>query len=279
MVGRAESNSRIRPGLVVAIASLIVAASCSSADTSEASTTTDRLQTSAPASAVTTTSSSPSPGTTHETQTSTTSSVASSTTTTLPGDRYEGPGPQQGDLVGVVGVSHNDVLNVRQGPGVAYAVVGTLEPEAAGIPITGAARLLVQSIWYEVEYDLGIGWVASSFIGLVGMTDDATALVAQELGSPLADDDIESLGATIAFMFLGEEGGGWIALVAPDRGGSVEDIHSVTYDIIGLDDDAVKGYRLVVHATRASAEGPFVMHSVERTHMCWRGIDANDSCV
>ena len=54
---------------------------------------------------------------------------------------------------------------------------------------------------------------------------------------------------------------------------------SITYDVIGLADDAVKGYRLVIHATQTVDDGPYTLRSVERTSICWRGVDADGLCA
>ena len=206
------------------------------------------------------------------------------TTTTLPGEPYFGPGPQAGDLVAVVGVAHDDVLFVRAGPRTSFPVTDSLEPTQTGIPVTGEAWLLPSAVWYEIRTGEGTGWANSAYLGLFGSTDDATLEVYRLLGNPLADDDLESLGATIADAFLSDEGGGWIALVEPSEGGSTSDassiIHSsITYDAVGLSDDSIKGYRLVIFATQDNANAPFVLHSVERTHICWRGVDPTGLCV
>ncbi|MCL1599630.1 MAG: SH3 domain-containing protein [Actinomycetia bacterium] len=179
----------------------------------------------------------------------------------------------------VVGVAHDDVLNVREGPGIRYGITGTLEPTAADIPVTGEARLLATSIWYEISLTGENGWVSGAFIGMFGATDDATLEVYAMLGEPLGDDDLAALGATIASAFLSDEGISWIALVEPSEGGSPTAVSSITYDVIGLADDAVKGYRLVIHATQALDDGPYTLHSVERTSVCWRGVDADGLCV
>lgn len=214
--------------------------------------------------------------------TTTTTVVPTTTSTTAPlprGVSYEGPGPRAGDLVAVVGVAHDDVLNVREGPGVGFDITDTLEPTALDVPVTGEARLLPTSIWYEVETSNGTGWVNSSFIGLLGATDEATVLVTTMLGSPLAADDFSYLGATIADAFLGDEGNRWIALVEPSEGGVSPAVPSLTIDAIGLSDDSVKGYRFVVHATHETSDGPFQMRSVERTAICWRGVTPGGLCL
>lgn len=217
---------------------------------------------------------------TSTTATSVSTTLATSTTVAaLKGELYDGPGPQSGDLVAVVGVAHNDVLNVRGGPGVSFEIVSTLEPTAADIPATGQAWLLPKSLWYEIAIDSGTGWVNSSFIGLLGATDDATAMVARMLGTPLAADDFNYLGATIADAFLGAEGESWIALVEVSKGGSSPQIPSVMFDVIGLSDDSAKGYRFVIHATHEVSGGPYEMHSVERTAICWRGLTPKGLCL
>jgi hypothetical protein len=181
--------------------------------------------------------------------------------------------------VAVVGVSYDDVLNIRDGPGIRYNIAGALEPTASDIPVTGEARLLPTSIWYEVSTADKTGWLSGDFIGLLGATEDATLVVYGMLGSPLGNDDLEALGATIANAFLSDEGRSWIALVEPSEGGSPTAVSSITYDVVGLSDDAIKGYRLVIHATQTVDDGPFTLHSVERTYICWRGVDADGLCV
>jgi hypothetical protein len=181
--------------------------------------------------------------------------------------------------VAVVGVAYDDVLNVRQGPGIRFDIITGLEPTTLDMRVTGPGWLLPSSIWYEIEYGIIVGWVSSAYIGQLGATDDATLEVYAMLGEPVGDDDLAALGATIAFAFLGEEGGGWTALVEPSEGGSPSAVSSITYDVVGLGDDAIKGYRLVIHATQDVDDGPFTLHSVERTYICWRGVDADGLCV
>ena len=217
-----------------------------------------------------------------ETAVTTATAVPTSISTTVadyPGESYVGPGPQAGDAVAVVGVAHDDVLNVREGPGTGFGVSGALEPTAVDVVVTGKARLLSESVWYEVNADSGTGWVNGAYLGLLGSTDDATPLVVDMFGNPLAGDDLDFLGATIADAFLGEEGSGWIALVEPSEGVSAAAVASLTYDAVGLDDDSVKGYRLVIHATQDASNEPFVMRAVERTSICWRGVTADSLCL
>jgi uncharacterized protein YraI len=254
----------------------LVAVSCTPSNETEAAP--EPTQTATSTTAITAISPATTPPATTPAPTTTTR-PPTTTTTTLPGAPYNGPGPQPGDLVGVVGVAHDDVLNVRGGPGTRYGITGTLAPTGADISVTGEARLLPTSIWYEITTAGEAGWVSGTFIGMFGATDDATLEVYSMLGEPLGDDDLAALGATIANAFLSDEGGGWIALVEPSEGGSPTAVSSITYDVVGLSDDAIRGYRLVVHATQAVDNGPYNLHSVERTSICWRAVDADGLCV
>jgi hypothetical protein len=84
---------------------------------------------------------------------------------------------------------------------------------------------------------------------------------------------IDTEGAPNSFYY-GDPGA-----VEPSEGGSPTAVSSITYDVVGFSDDAIKGYRLVIHATQAVDDGPYALHSVERTYICWRGVDADDLCV
>jgi hypothetical protein len=184
-----------------------------------------------------------------ETAATTVTAVPTTISTTvagLPGESYVGPGIQVGEAVAVIGVAHDDALNVRVGPGTGFGVSGAFGPTAVNVAVAGKARRLPESVWYEVNADSGTGWVNGTYLGLLGSTDDATSLVVDMLRSPLADDDLDFLGATIADAFLGEEGNSWIALVEPSEGISATAVGSLKYDAVGLDDDSVKGCRLVI---------------------------------
>jgi len=65
----------------------------------------------------------------------------------------------------VIQVPENDVLNIRSGPGVQNAVVGTLEPAASGLTRTGKTMLVGEDLWVEIQNPGGgTGWVNSKFL-------------------------------------------------------------------------------------------------------------------
>ena len=66
---------------------------------------------------------------------------------------------------GVILISEGDVLNVRSGPGVDNGVIGTLDPHATGITMTGVRQKVGNSIWVEVDTPFGTtGWVNAHFL-------------------------------------------------------------------------------------------------------------------
>jgi uncharacterized protein YgiM (DUF1202 family) len=65
----------------------------------------------------------------------------------------------------VILVFENDVLNIRSGPGVQNAVVGTLQPTASGLARTGKTTLVGNDLWVEIQNPSGgTGWVNSHFL-------------------------------------------------------------------------------------------------------------------
>lgn len=199
------------------------------------------------------------------------------TTTTRPaGVPYDGPGPRVGDHVGVVGVAFDDSLNVRTGPGVGYEIVATLPPMETDIGVTGGTRLFPSSLWYEIEADGLVGWVNASYIAILGATDDATSEVVAIHGSIPSAETMLALGAIVASHFVGEDSGSRVVVtVAP----SVGSLGEITYDVVGLADDSISGFRLHVFGQQDHGVGPFSLHSVERTSLCWRGVTDDGLCV
>lgn len=64
----------------------------------------------------------------------------------------------------VIYVEPNDVLNVRSGPGVAFAIVGSIPPDATDVQITGSGQLVAGSTWVPVQRGNLAGWVNGRFL-------------------------------------------------------------------------------------------------------------------
>lgn len=213
------------------------------------------------------------------TSTSTVTTTTASTTTTsdddLPGEPIEF-GPAAGDEVSVVGVAYDDVLNVRAAPGTDSEIVAELQPTATGLIATGRARTLPESIWFEVEVESVIGWVSSAFVGYLGLTDDATAEVIESLGETPGAETMLDLGLIVAEAISSDEPPSRIVMsVAP----TVGDLGEVTYDVVGLGDDALGGVRLHVFGDPTEGGEAFVLSNVERTLICSRGVTDDSFCI
>jgi hypothetical protein len=219
---------------------------------------------------------------TSDTGDSSTSSTATTTTTTttappsdLPGEPFEGFA-KDGDVLAVMGVAHDDKLNIREAPGTDQALLTRVGPLEDRLTATGRARALSRSIWYEVSTDDGItGWANSSFLGFVGAVDDATADFLDGGELPVTET-MQQMGELVAEAFASTDPqSNVVQSVAP----TVGDLAEVTYDVIGIGDDSVAGYRLHVFATpKGPSDEGFTLKSIERTTFCGRGL-AGELCV
>lgn len=230
------------------------APSTTTTTTSETTTTTSQPTTTTEASTTTTT---PSP----------------TTSSTLAGDPIDF-GPAEGDVLMVIGVRHDDVLNLRAGPGVGAGIVGEIPPTFTDLVALGNTRQLPVSFWIEVDYEGTEGWVNLSYVGYEGVVDDLTSTVVDELGEIPVVASMTELGELVAGVFASEEPESDIVQVTPVTSG---DLAEVTYDVIGLGDDAVLGSRL--HVFAEMVEGGFSLKSVELTSICGRGVDNQGLCV
>ncbi len=197
----------------------------------------------------------------------TTTTQPATTATTLPGepiDAFAGAGA----VLAVVGVADDDALNVRALPGTDQDVVATAGPTADDLVATGRARSLPNSIWYEVTVDGTTGWVSTRFVAFVGGTDDATAEYLADHSAPGAET-MTDLGLIVAEDFASEDPpSSVVQSVAP----TVGDLGEVTYDVIGLGDDALAGFRLHIFATEDENGETFTLRTIERTTFCTRGL-------
>ncbi len=180
--------------------------------------------------------------------------------------------PPAGAVLGVVGVAHDDVLNVREFPGLT-AIVARLTPTADDVVATGEGRLLASSLWWKVTAGGAAGWVNSTFVAYLGPVDDLTSSVVGRSGGYPTAANMELLGWTVADALTSEDPPSTIVMsVAP----AVGDLGEVTYDVVGIGDDSQAGWRL--HVFGAPEGGGYVLKSVEATALCARGI-TGDACT
>lgn len=216
------------------------------------------------------------PGGTAPPPTTTVPPTTSSTTTTLPGEASHF-GPAAGQVVGVVGVAHDDVLNVRQGPGARYEIVTTLDPLAHDVVGTGRNRFIPAAFWSEVESNGVVGWVNQGFIAYLGTVDDATSRIVDDLGGIPEAETMLELGTIVAeSLATSQEGGSRIVMVVAP---TVGDVGEVTFDVIGLADDSQYGLRVHVFGQPTDGGDGFSLMSAEETALCGRGVTEEGFCI
>jgi hypothetical protein len=254
-----------RPRVLIALVALLFAA-CGGSGTDTTTTTSVSVTT----------------GT--STPTTTTTTVQTTTTAatgpTIPDDELPGEpidvGPAAGDELAVVGIAHDDVLNFRTAPGTDSPVLSKLPSLTRGLIATGRARSLPESIWFEVEIDGVTGWVSSAYVGHLGETDDATSEVIAAAGDTPEAETMLDLGMIVAEAMASADPPSRIVMsVAPIVG----DLGEVTFDVVGLGDDALGGLRLHVFGDPAEGGEAFVLSNVERTIICSRGVTDEGLCV
>lgn len=194
----------------------------------------------------------------------------------LPGEPSDS-GPEQGAVLGVVGVTRDDVLNVRARPGVDQDIVTTLSPTFDAVVAAGNARLVDGGVWYEVEVEGDTGWVSSRFVAHLGATTDVTAAVVAALGARPSAETVVALGEIVAGARSSDEPPSRITrTTVPEVD---DDTGRVVYDVVGLGDDSVLGERLaVIAATDPSGDG-FTVMAVEATAFCARGLGGEGLCL
>lgn len=198
------------------------------------------------------------------TTTSTTAATPATPPESLPGELIEF-GPAQGDQLDVVGVAFDDLLNVRIAPGTDFDVIGTLDPDASGITATGHNRLLPASFWVEVDFEGQLGWVNESFVGYLGSSR------ALQPSLPAANATALEMAQLVAEAAASVDPPSTITIAAQP----LDDV--VVMDVLGLGDDAAKGFRLTV--TTVETAGKRSVTAVDEQIICSRGITTDGLCV
>jgi hypothetical protein len=258
--------------LPLAVALLFATAACGSDD--DAASTTTEAETTTTEGETTTTGEVTTTETTTTTEETTTTTEAATTSTGLPGEPIVF-GPRAGDTLGVIGVAFDDVLNVRMVPGAGGDIVDTLEPLTDDMVALGNTRDLSPGFWIELDTGDATGWVNLVYVGYLGVVTDETSAVVAELGEIPVAETMVDLGTLVAEAFASEDPASTIVQVTAP---SVGDLGEVTYDVIGLGDDAQVGWRIHVFGAQEGGDS-FGLKSAEVTALCGRGVTAEGFCV
>ncbi len=216
---------------------------------------------------------------------STTTTTSSSTTTTTQGTTTtEDLGepldffPPIGTSFTVVGVRWDDDLNFRSGPGTSNSVLANVASIDNGHDIIGLGQAwqFEDSIWWKVSVNGTEAWASSRFLAAHGQVDDIFDEVAAdllilksanltELAERVADSRSDGEPAT-RMVIVGEP------FAFEGSGGTI------TIDVLGFGDDALKGERLTITAAliMSADDEPVVeavvLEGVKRVLLCSRGV-------
>ena len=106
-------------------------------------------------------------------------------------------GPSLGRFA-VVNVRSDDGLNVRAGPGVGYAIAGTIPYYGRDVDVLVGGQQVGDSWWVPVQHDRVSGWVDRDFLARQeGSVSDPVAARAAEAIMALKDGDMEELSSLI----------------------------------------------------------------------------------
>lgn len=96
----------------------------------------------------------------------------------------------------VVGIERNDVLNVRNGPGASYDIVGAIPPYGFDISVLGEWQAAGKAWWAPVRYGTVTGWVNADFLAeQVGSAETSAVARALDILLAVRDRDMAALAS------------------------------------------------------------------------------------
>ncbi|MGI9585293.1 MAG: hypothetical protein ACR2N7_06850, partial [Acidimicrobiia bacterium] len=121
---------------------------------------------------------------------------------------------------------------------------------------------------------LGAGWVNAWYLAGAGFTEDRTSDVVHKNGGIPGAASMDELTATVLATLDDTDS---TVTVASSSEASVGEQVVDVFPAEG--DDSVRGYRLYVFGQREAGSGPYSLYAVERTLLCWRGVDPTGLCI
>jgi hypothetical protein len=190
-----------------------------------------------------------------------TSTTPTTTTTTFPGNEVSSIF-EPGDVLGVIGVESGSSLRLLSFPGQSGEPVFEVSPLEEDLESLGRAWEIEDVAWEWLLVQGHEGYLPRSWLGFIGQPEDVTSQFA-----PLTSDSLARLGEEIASEIEATK----TVLVA--QASPLE----VVYDVVGLGDDSIAGYRIRVTAREVT--GGFAPESVVRSPLCTRGLTATGVCL
>jgi hypothetical protein len=174
-----------------------------------------------------------------------------------------------GEEIFVIGVRHDDVLNVRAGPGTEHATVTTLHPWGSAT-VTGKSRILANgAVWHEVTANGATGWAHRAYLSRMSSWETDEWIMAQ-LGDASAPTMLE-LGEMVTGIYQQSqsEDPPTVELTLAPRFG--DDGGELGYDVIGFYDDSELGARVHIFVSTTET-GDYYVVDIQVRSMCWRGV-------
>jgi hypothetical protein len=193
----------------------------------------------------------------------------------LPGESVDF-GPRAGDALAVAGIAHDDVLRLHAAPDEESEVLATMASTQVGLIAQGQTRSVPGAFWILVDRSGTLGWVSLRDVAYLGDTFDATAERLSTIGPRPSASTMTELGRIVTESMRSPEAEPIPrTVVVVDE--TVGDLGEVTLDLIGLGDDALRGYR--VHVFGEPVDGGFALRNVEVTNLCARGVAEGGLCL
>ena len=193
---------------------------------------------------------------------------------TLAGEVIEIEQPEIQVEAVLIGVSSSEAVMLHALPGLDQPLAGDVPAGTSIEPMGQAFETEDGLIWWQVRAGRLTGWIQPS-IAYRGPAEIVTDSVLASFGDQGRFDSPEDAALAVANQIAADQDIAEIIVVSTT---TIESPPSatVTVDLLGLDDDSVLGYRLIVASGQATGWQPA---SIIQASLCARGVSAEGLCL
>lgn len=176
----------------------------------------------------------------------------------------------------LIGVPVDDTVRVRALPGAEQPVAGELTADES-VDLLGEAFETADGVtWWQIRRAGIQGWVERTNIALLGAPEVVTGELPAGLDESARFDSAEDAAAAVADAFLGERGADQTVVVWTASVQNALSSATVAVDLLGVQDDSIVGYRLLVAVADSDGWQPV---SVTQLPLCARGVAPSGLCT
>jgi len=170
-----------------------------------------------------------------------------------------------------VGISLQEIVEIRVKPGLEQPLVGDVPPGTNIEKMSEEFQTPDGILWWQVRAGSLQGWIQPE-VAYVGPSSDVTGDILADFDTSAVFPSAQESAKVVARQVAADQGGNEVVIVRQTDAGNGS---TVTADVFGFGDDKLLGFRLLIGSSSNTGFQPV---SVTQFPLCAQGVTTTGAC-